>query len=81
MANKIRAIVNAKIAAGRRVVLTGDFNDNPKSAPLDRFYRVKGNGRFWEGDQKCGKAKVCRTMAPTTDTGTTQQATTSSVPR
>lgn len=71
VANKIRDIVNPKINAGRRVVLTGDFNDNPKSAPLDRFYRVKGNGRFWEGDQKCGKTTVCRAMAPTTNTGRT----------
>jgi len=69
VANKIRGIVNPKITAGRRVVLTGDFNDSPKSTPLDRFYKVKGNGRFWEGDQKCGKKKVCRAMAPTTDTG------------
>lgn len=69
VANKIRSIVNAKINAGRRVVLTGDFNDKPKSAPLDRFYRVKGNGRFWEGDQKCGSTKVCRSMPATTSNG------------
>ena len=69
VANKIRDIVNRKISAGRRVVLTGDFNDNPKSAPLDRFYRVKGNGRFWEGDQRCGKTSVCRAMKPTTSDG------------
>lgn len=68
VANKIRRIVNAKIAAGRRVVLTGDFNDDPRSAPLDRFYRVNGNGRFWEGDQKCGTG-ACRAMDPTTDSG------------
>jgi len=69
VANKIRDIVNRKITAGRRVVLTGDFNDNPKSAPLDRFYRVKGSGRFWEGDQRCGKTAVCRSMKPTTSDG------------
>ena len=69
MANKVRRIVNAKIAKGRRVVLTGDFNAQPRMAPLDRFYRVKGTGRFWEGDQKCGKTKVCRDMAKTTSSG------------
>ncbi|QIX28456.1 endonuclease/exonuclease/phosphatase family protein [Nocardioides sp. JQ2195] len=67
VANKIRGIVNAKITAGRRVVLTGDFNDNPKSRPLDRFYKANGDGRFWEGDQRCGKTRVCRDMAVTTD--------------
>jgi endonuclease/exonuclease/phosphatase (EEP) superfamily protein YafD len=69
VANKIRDIVNRKISAGRRVVLTGDFNDSPKSAPLDRFYRVKGSGRFWEGDQRCSRTAVCRAMSPTTSGG------------
>lgn len=69
VANKIRTILNRKISAGRRVVMTGDFNDNPKSAPLDRFYRVKGDGRFWEGDQRCGKKSVCRSMTDTTSNG------------
>lgn len=69
VANKVRALVNARITGGRRVVLTGDFNDNPKSRPLDRFYKVKGNGRLWEGDQRCGKTRACRDMAVTTDSG------------
>ncbi|QBR92766.1 endonuclease/exonuclease/phosphatase family protein [Nocardioides euryhalodurans] len=69
VANKIRGILDTKIENRRRVVMTGDFNDGPKSAPLDRFYKVKGSGRFWEGDQKCGKTSVCRAMAPTTDSG------------
>ncbi|KRF20660.1 hypothetical protein ASG90_19020 [Nocardioides sp. Soil797] len=68
VANRIRSILGKKISAGRRVVLTGDFNDSPKSRPLDRFYKVNGQGRFWEGDQKCGKS-ACRDMAATTDSG------------
>jgi endonuclease/exonuclease/phosphatase (EEP) superfamily protein YafD len=69
VADRIRAIVNRKISAGRRVVLTGDFNSKPRTAPLTRFYRAHGNGRFWEGDQRCGKSSVCRDMKPTTSSG------------
>jgi len=70
VANRIAKIVNPWIAAGRRVVLAGDFNDGPKSRPMDRFYKAGGNGEFWEGDQRCGDT-TCREMEPTTDTGRT----------
>jgi exonuclease III len=69
VANKIRRILNAKISNGRRVVMTGDFNDKPRTRPLDRFYKVAGDGRFWEGDQRCGKRRVCRSMEATTSKG------------
>ncbi|CAM3188185.1 endonuclease/exonuclease/phosphatase family protein [Nocardioides dubius] len=65
-ADEVRDILAAKIDAGRRVVLAGDLNDTPKSAPLDRFYRARGNGRFWEGDQRCGARRACRAMPVTT---------------
>ena len=68
VANGISKVLNPRIAAGRRVVLAGDFNDDPKSPPLDRLYKVNGNGEFWEGDQRCGDT-VCRAMEPTTDNG------------
>lgn len=68
VADKIKSIVNRKIANGRRVILTGDFNSFPKTSPLSRFYSYAGgNGRFVEGDPKC--KRKCRDMAPTTSNG------------
>lgn len=76
-ARKIAGRLGPWIANGRRVVLTGDFNDNPKSTPIDALHRVRRNGtvgtrgKFWEGDQSdrsvCGGAGLCRAMEPTTD--------------
>lgn len=65
-ADKVKAIVEARIAEKRRVVLTGDFNDKPTSTPLNRFYAHNGgNGRFYEGDQTRG-CSLCRNMEVTT---------------
>lgn len=76
-ARKIAARLGPWIADGRKVVLTGDFNDNPKSTPIDALHRVKRdgtvgtNGKFWEGDQSdnsvCGGDGLCRAMEVTTD--------------
>lgn len=55
----------------RRIILTGDFNAEPKSAAMDEIYRVNRDGsinrdnRFWEVDQSyddiCGEGdKLCR---------------------
>lgn len=65
-ADRVRVVLDAKVDAGRRVVLAGDLNDTPRSSPLDRFYRAQGRGRFWEGDQRCGQRRVCRAMPVTT---------------
>lgn len=76
-ARKIAGRLAPWIADGRRVVLTGDFNDSPKSTPIDALHRVRRNGtigtlgKFWEGDQSdngvCGGDGLCRAMEPTTD--------------
>ncbi len=76
-ARKIAGRLGPWIADGRRVVLTGDFNDKPKSAAIDALHRVRRDGtlgtrgRFWEGDQSdngaCGGDGLCRAMEPTTD--------------
>lgn len=68
VARKITATINPWIRSGRRVVMTGDFNDQPGSQPLDRFYRVNGGGQFWEGDQK-KDGRLRRDMEPTTSKG------------
>ena len=72
---KIAGRLNPWIAGGRKVVLTGDFNDQPKSTPIDALHRVRRDGsigtqgRFWEGDQSdvCGGGGLCRAMEVTTD--------------
>lgn len=74
------AIITAKtdqwVFDGRRVVLTGDFNEGPTGANIERLQRVESNGttdtdKFWEGDQAddkyCAAGTLCRNMAPTTD--------------
>ncbi len=76
-ARKIAGRLNPWIAGGRKVVLTGDFNDQPKSTPIDALHRVRRDGsigtqgRFWEGDQSddgvCGGSGLCRAMQVTTD--------------
>lgn len=74
---KVAARLGPWIADGRKVVLTGDFNDNPKSTPIDALHRVRRDGavgtrgKFWEGDQSdnsvCGGDGLCRAMEVTTD--------------
>ncbi len=74
---KIAGVLGPWIAGGRKVVLTGDFNDNPKSKPIDALHRLRRDGtigtrgRFWEGDQSdnsvCGGQGLCRAMEVTTD--------------
>ena len=76
-ARTIAGRLNPWIAQGRKVVLTGDFNDKPKSRTIDPLHRVRRDGtvgkpgRFWEGDQSdkdaCGGDGLCRAMEPTTD--------------
>ena len=43
-ARKIAGRLGPWIADGRKVVLTGDFNDNPKSTPIDALHRVRRDG-------------------------------------
>lgn len=76
-ARKIAGRLSPWIADGRKVVLTGDFNDKPKSPAIDALHRVRRDGtvgrrgKFWEGDQSdngaCGGDGLCRAMDPTTD--------------
>lgn len=67
-ADQIKSVLAQMIAQNKRVVFTGDLNDDPESAPLTRFYAHNGGtGSFFEGDQTRNCATVCRNMEPTTD--------------
>lgn len=58
-ARRIATFLNARSGASgnHKVILAGDFNETPKSGPINKIHRVNqdgtvGNvGRFWEGDQ------------------------------
>ncbi|MFY0523687.1 endonuclease/exonuclease/phosphatase family protein [Archangium gephyra] len=74
-ATRINSILKPLVQAGRRVILTGDFNSKPDSLAMDRIYRVNPDGStntnkvFWEVDNSydpiCGANKLCRDGRPT----------------
>lgn len=70
-ANEVAAIVKSWIGLGINVVLTGDFNTEPNSGPIDKFHRVAFGGSyptaalFWEADQVINDTTFRRGGAPT----------------